>query len=81
MSAAGAIGMFLGNVGIGFLAGALGYVVDFINGQSAFYNLSHQTLNTMNMLTWMLWIFAFVYLLASVLNLIITSIAESGGYA
>jgi hypothetical protein len=81
MSAAGAIGMFLGNIGIGFLAGALGYVVDFINGQSAFYNLSHQTLNTMNMLTWMLWIFAFVYLLASVFNLIVTSINESGGYA
>lgn len=81
MSAAGAIGMFLSNIGIGFLAGALGYVVDFINGQSALYNLSHQTLNTMNMLTWMLWIFAFVFVFASVINYIVTSMHETGGYA
>jgi hypothetical protein len=81
MSAAAAIGTFLSNVGIGLIAAGLGYVVDFINTTArTSFSLSHQTAQAMNILTWMLYIFAFCYLLASVYNFIMVSKSQAGGY-
>lgn len=80
MSAAGAIGTFLSILGIGALSGALGYFIDFINGQTAFYAISHSTMNAMNVLTWMFWAFGFLFTLAAIINYIIISKNENTGY-
>ena len=80
MSAGGLISLGINNFAIGFLSGVLGYIIDFINGQTALYALSHMTLNTMNILTWMFWIFPFCFFFTSLINYIIVSANEQGGY-
>jgi hypothetical protein len=80
MSAAGAIGSFLSFLGVCLLSGALGYFIDFINGQTAFYAISHGTMNAMNLLTWMFWAFPFIFLFAVTVNYIIIGMNETTGY-
>lgn len=81
MSAAGLIGMGINIVAIGTLSGVLGYVIDIINGQTILFNLTHATLNTMNYITLVFWIFPFIFLFLSVINYVVQSGSEAGGYA
>jgi hypothetical protein len=81
MSAAGIISLGINNLVIGFTSGVLGFVIDFINGQTIFFNLSYGTLNTMNFLTIMFWIFPFTFFIMSLINYIIVSANEAGGWA
>jgi len=81
MSAGGLISLGINSVVIGFLSGVLGYVIDFINGQSILFNLSYSTLNTMNYLTLMFWIFPFCFFFMGLINYVIVSASEAGGYA
>lgn len=80
MSAGGLISMGINDIVIGFMSGVLGYMIDVINGQSALYNLSQGTLNTMNYLTFMFWIFPFTFFIMGLLNYIIVSANEGGGW-
>lgn len=80
MSAGGLISLGVSNIAVSFVSFTLGYVIDFLNGQTIFYNLSQGTLNTMNYGTLAFAIFPFLFFIITCINYILVSANEAGGY-
>ena len=81
MSAGAAWGMVTNILSVGLFCGICGYLIYTINQLSLMFSLSYSTLNTMNYITMIFALFPFVYAFICVLNYVLTSASEAGGYA
>jgi len=81
MSAPSLVGTFTNVFVVGFIFGVCGVIIDTVNSQTVGFALSYSTLNTMNYITMAFWVIPIIFFIVSMINYVLQSASEAGGYA